>query len=150
MPNASQWNMVCVRYVRLGFALDMYNSCCLCQFPVVGYPTQTRFVVEYGLKGVHPQSDGSLAIVYIDASKWFVDLWVHLSFAIFDTFDKKRQEKLLEMAFDQVQTCLIFPFRWAHFSIKDSRKTQWVHPFSMNFNWFRSVCLYSSLKVHLR
>ena len=33
-------------------------------------------------KGMYPQSDGSLAIVNIDASKGFVDLWVHLSFAI--------------------------------------------------------------------
>ena len=50
-------------------------------------------------------------VVDIDASKGFVDQWVHLSFAIFAIFDLKRQLKLLEMAFDQVQTCLIFPFR---------------------------------------
>ena len=31
-----------------------------------------------GPKGVYPQSDGSLVIVGIDASKGFVDLWVHL------------------------------------------------------------------------
>ena len=60
-------------------------------------------------KGVYPQSDGSLAIVDIDASKGFVDLWVHLSFAIFAIFDVKRQLKILEMAYNQVQTCLIFP-----------------------------------------
>ena len=46
-------------------------------------------------KGVYPQSNGSLAIVYIDASKGFVDLWVHLIFAIFAIFDVKRQLKLL-------------------------------------------------------
>ena len=74
-----------------------------------------------GCKGVYPQSDGSLAIVNIDASKGFVDLWVHLSFVIFVISDLKRQLELLEMAFDQVQTCLIFPFRWAHFPIKYSR-----------------------------
>ena len=95
-------------------------------------------------KGVYPQSDGCLAIVNIDASKGFVDLWAHLSFSIFAIFDLKRQLKLLEMAFDQVQTCFIFPFRWAHFPIKKSRKAQWVHPFSMNFNGFRPVCLYFS------
>ena len=44
-------------------------------------------------KGVYPQSDGSLAIVNIDASKGFVDLWVHLSFAIFANFDVKKQLK---------------------------------------------------------
>ena len=59
---------------------------------------------------MYPQSDGSLAIVNIDALKGFVDLWVHLSIAIFAIFHLKRQLKLLEMAFDQVQTCLIFPF----------------------------------------
>ena len=96
-------------------------------------------------KGVYPQSDGRLVVVDIDVSKGFVDRWVHLSFAIFAIFDLKRQLKLLEIAFDQVQTCLIFPFRWAYFPIKNSRKAQWVHPFSMNFNGFRSVCLYVSL-----
>ena len=59
---------------------------------------------------MYTQSDGSLAIVNINASKGFVDLWVNLSFAIFAIFDLKRQLKLLEMGFDQVQTCLIFPF----------------------------------------
>ena len=55
----------------------------------------------YGVsKGLYPQSDGSLAIVDINTSKGFVDLWVHLSFAIFAIFDLKRQLKLLEMAFD--------------------------------------------------
>ena len=33
-------------------------------------------------EGVYPQSDVSLAMIDIDASKGFVDLWVHLSFAI--------------------------------------------------------------------
>ena len=97
---------------------------------------------------MYPQSNRSLAIVDIDAS--FVNLWVHLSFAIFAIFDLKGPIKLLEMAFDQVQTCLIFSFRWAHFPMKNSRKAQWVYPFSMNFNCFRSVCLYLSLKVHFR
>ena len=97
----------------------------------------TRDVCTLGINvGVYQQSDGSLANVDINASKGFVDLWVHLSFAIFAIFDLKRQLKLLEMAFDQVQTCLIFPFRWAHFPMKNSRKAQWVHPFSMNFNDF--------------
>ena len=99
---------------------------------------------------MYPQRNESLATVDIDASKGFVDLWVHLSFAIFAIFDLKKQLKLLEMAFDQVQRCFIFPFRWAGFPIKFGRNAQWVHPFSMNFNDFRSVCLYFSLKVHFR
>ena len=54
------------------------------------------------VKGVYPQSDGSLVVVDSDASKGFVDQWVHLFFAIFTIFDLKRQLKLLEIAFDQV------------------------------------------------
>ena len=57
---------------------------------------------------MYPQSDGGLAIVDIDASKGFVDLWVHLTFAIFANLDLK---KTTEMAFDQDLTCIIFPFR---------------------------------------
>ena len=45
-------------------------------------------------KGVYPQNDGSLAIVDFDASKGFVDLWVHLTFAIFAIFDVKRTTKI--------------------------------------------------------
>ena len=75
-------------------------------------------------QGVYPQSDISLAMIDIEPSKGFVDLWVHLSFAIFAIFDLKRQLKLLEMACDQVQTCFIFPLRWACFPIKIGRNAQ--------------------------
>ena len=92
-------------------------------------------------KGVYPQSHGSLATVDIDASKGFVDQWVHLSFAIFAIFDGKRELKLLEMACDQVQTCLIFPLRWACFPIEIGRNAQWEHLFSMVFDDFRSIYL---------
>ena len=51
-------------------------------------------------EGLYPQSNGSLAIVDVDASKRFVSLWIHLSFANFAIFDLKRQPKLLEMACD--------------------------------------------------
>ena len=67
---------------------------------------------------MYPQSDGRLATVDIDASKGFVDQWVHLSFAIFAIFDVKRELKLLEMACDQVQTCLIFPMDGQVFILK--------------------------------
>ena len=80
--------------------------------------THTHSLTHTQTKGVYPQSDVSLAIVDINASKGFVDLWVHLSFAIFAIFDVKRELKLLEMACDQVQTCLIFPLRWACFPIQ--------------------------------
>ena len=99
---------------------------------------------------MYPQSDVSLAIVYIDASKGFVDLWVHFFVAIEDIHRNEYQQKRCFFGFDEIQTCLIFPFPCAHFPIKSSRKAQWVHPFSMNFNDFRSVCLYFSLKVHFR
>ena len=102
-------------------------------------------------KRVYPQSDGSLAIVDIDASKWFVDLCVHLTFAIFAIFHVKRQLKLLEMACDQVQTCLIFPLRWAGFLIKIGRNAQWEHLFSMYFDDFLTdFALLFHLKVHFR
>ena len=90
---------------------------------------------------MYPQSDGSLAIVDIDASKGFVDLWVHLTFAIFAIFDVKRQLKLLEMACHQVQTCLIFPLRWAGFPIKIGPNAQWEHLISMYFDDFLTICL---------
>ena len=85
---------------------------------------------------MYPQSDVTLAIVDIDASKGFVALWVHLSFVTFAIFNLKRKLKLLEVAFDQFQTCLIFPLRWAYFPIKKGRKAQWIHQFSMDFNGF--------------
>ena len=83
---------------------------------------------------MYPQSDGSLASVDIDASKGFFDLWVHLTFAIVEIFDVKRQLKLLEKACNQVQTCLIFPLRWACFPVKIGRNAQKVHLFSMDFD----------------
>ena len=88
---------------------------------------------------MYPQSNGSLTTVDIDASKWFVDLWVHLFFAICALFDGKRELKLLEMACNQVQTCLIFPLRWAGFPIKSGRNAQWEHLFSMCFDDFLTI-----------
>ena len=100
-------------------------------------------------KGVYPQSDVSLAMIDIDASKGFVDLWVHLSFAIFAIFDLKGQLKLLEMAFDQVQTCLIFPFRWARFPIKKivARYSGYTHfrLISMAFDQFAFILVLKSI-----
>ena len=90
-------------------------------------------------EGVYPQRDVSLAMIDIAASKGFVDLWVHLTFAIFVIFDLKRQLKLPGMACDQVQTCLIFPLRWACFPIKIGRNVQWEHLFSMYFDGFLTL-----------
>ena len=59
-------------------------------------PEQAYVRLQYSAhagKGVYPQIDGSLATADIDASREFVDLWVHLSFAIFAIFDVKRQLK---------------------------------------------------------
>ena len=92
-------------------------------------------------KGLYPQSDGSLAVVDIDASKGFVYLWVHLSLQFLLFCDLKRQLKLLEMACDKIQTCLIFPLRWACFPIKIDRNAQWVHLFSMDFDEFSIIYL---------
>ena len=49
--------------------------------------------IHHVSKGVYPQSDRSLAIVDIDASNEFVDLWEHLALAIFANFDVKKQLK---------------------------------------------------------
>ena len=49
--------------------------------------------------------------------------------------------KGLEMACDQIQTCLIFPLRWACFPIKVGRNAQWVHLFIMDFNEFSIIYL---------
>ena len=98
-------------------------------------------------KGVYPQSDVSLAIVDIDASKGVVDLWVHLSFAIFAIFDLKRQLKLLEMAFDQVQTCY-FPCDGQVFLLKLVEMPSGYTYFRWISMDFRSFILFSSLKVH--
>ena len=87
---------------------------------------------------MYPQSDVSLAIVDIDASKGFVDLWVHLSFAIFADFDVNYQLKRLS---NQDLTCLIFPFRWACFPNKIGRNAQWENLFSMYFDEFLTMCL---------
>ena len=91
-------------------------------------------------KGLYPQSNESLAIVDIDASKGFVYLWVHLSFAIFAIFDLTRQLKLLEMACDQVQT---FPLRLVEM-LSGYTYFGWI---LMNF---RTFTLFSSLKVYFR
>ena len=51
------------------------------------------------------------------------------------------------MACDQVQTCLIFPLRWAGFPIKIGRNAQWVHLFSMDFDEFSDhYLIFYSLK----
>ena len=60
--------------------------------------------------------------------------WEHLSFAIFAIFDLKRQLKLLEMACDQVLTCLIFPLQRACFPVKTCHIAEWVHLFLMEFD----------------
>ena len=63
----------------------------------------------------------------------------NLFFAIFALFDGKRELKLLEIACDQVQTCLIFPLRWAGFPIKIGQNAQWEHLFSMCFDDFLTI-----------
>ena len=53
-----------------------------------------------GTKGVYPHRDGSLATVGIDASKGFVDLWVHLFVAIVDIHRNGYRQKVLFFSFD--------------------------------------------------
>ena len=74
-------------------------------------------------------------IVDIDASKVFVNMWVHIFVAIED------DGKGVFLDFDQMQTCLIFPLRWASFPIQISRSAQWEHLFSMYFDDFSTIYL---------
>ena len=95
----------------------------------------------YVCKGVYPQKDGSLAIVNIDASKGYIDLWVHFFVAVEDIHRNWYRRKWCFLAFDLIQTCLIFPFRWACFPIKIGRNAQWEHLFSMDFDDFSTIYL---------
>ena len=52
------------------------------------------------VKGVYPQSHGSLTIVGIDASKGFVDLWVHFFLAMECIHRNGYRRKLLFWSFD--------------------------------------------------
>ena len=74
---------------------------------------------------MYPQSDVSFAIVYIDALKGFVDLWVHFFVAIEDIHRNGYRQKRCFFCFDKIQTCFIFPLRWVSFPIKICRNTQW-------------------------
>ena len=59
------------------------------------------FTFQQGMtKGVYPQNEGSLAIVGIDASKGFVDLWVHFFVAIVDIHRNGYRQKVLSFGFD--------------------------------------------------
>ena len=90
---------------------------------------------------MYPQSDVSLAIVYIDASKGFVDLWVHLFVSIEHIHRNGYRQKRCFFDFDEIQTCLIFPLRWACFPIKICRNAQSEHLFSMYFDDFFTTYL---------
>ena len=58
-----------------------YQDTNMALFPSCTLP-MCMFTISHLLKGCTTQSDGSLAIVDIDALKGFVNLWVHLTFAI--------------------------------------------------------------------
>ena len=73
---------------------------------------------------MYPQSDVSLAMIDIVALKGFVDLWVHLSFAMFAIFDLKGWEHhILSM-----KGChAIQPF---YFNDNFRRYSLWVYSFT--------------------
>ena len=83
---------------------------------------------------MYPQSNEGLAIV--DASKGFVDLWVHFFGAIEDIHRNGYRRKMCFFGFDQIQICLIYSLRWACFPIKIGRNAQWEPLFSMDFDDF--------------
>ena len=45
----------------------------------------------------------------------------------------------------RIQTCLIFPLRWACFPIEICRNAQWEHLFSLYFKDFSTIYLFFSL-----
>ena len=53
-------------------------------------------------KGVYPQNHGSLEIVDIDASKGFIDLWVHFFVAIEDNYFDRKGVFLVSTKFEHV------------------------------------------------
>ena len=53
-----------------------------------------------GGQGVYPHSHGSITIVGIDASKGFVDLWVHIFLAMECIHRNGYRRKLLFWSFD--------------------------------------------------
>ena len=81
---------------------------------------------------MYRQSDGSLAIVDIDASKGFVDLWVNFFVAIEDIHQNGYQGK---MCFFGLINFSSFPLRWACFPIKIGQNAHLEH-FSMYFDDF--------------
>ena len=60
-----------------------------------------------------------------------------------------RAKKTTKMPYDQVQTCLIFPLRWASFPIKISHNTL-MGTLILDVLYFDDFTLFLSLKVHFR
>ena len=75
-------------------------------------------------------------IVGLDASKGFIALWVHLFVAREGIHRNGYRRKRYFLGFDQIQTCLIFPLRWACLPINIGRNAQWKHLLSMYFDDF--------------
>ena len=65
-----------------------------------------------------------------------VALWEHFFVAIVSIHRNGYRWKRLFFGFDLIQTCLIFPLRWACFPIKIGRNAQWEDLFSMDFDDF--------------
>ena len=71
-------------------------------------------IKQWEFEGVYTQSLDSLRLLSMGPSipiKSKYAQWEHLSFTIFANFDVKKQLKLLQMAFNQDLTCVIFPLR---------------------------------------
>ena len=57
-PNASQWNMVRIVYARVGFALGMYISSCLCRFHSRWVPKANPFLGGIWALDSHMSGEG--------------------------------------------------------------------------------------------
>ena len=132
-----------IRFYLNRFGKSFIITCFSGLYSYYGFPTAIQSLASetQGVTTVTGCTHRAMKALQLDALKGFVDLWVHSSFAIFAIFDLKIQLKLLEMAFDQVQTCSIFPFRWAGFPIKFGQNAQWEHLFSTYFDDFLPISL---------
>ena len=88
--------MVCVRYVRLGFALDMYNSCCLCQFPfLLGTQRKPVFWWNMGLKGcTHRATEALLLYISMHLKGLSICRYTYLLRFLLLSIKKDKQNKL--------------------------------------------------------
>ena len=94
---------------------------------------------------MYPQSDGSLAMASDEYISMHQKCLLICGYTFLIETEHIHQDgygrKVLFLDFDLIQTCLIFPLRWACFPIKISPNAQWEHLFLMYFDDFSTIYL---------